>query len=591
MSNFSWLSAFVGFMVAILFEEVFIRSGKHPVSISIDPLALKSIPNDPELEILLEVQSFRNQSLVQQTALRESKSAHDKLAQRFREMERDFHATIAPTVHYSATLAEGQSKKVLTPECALNVRLAREKYCGCEIDTCPVFFRGYDCKQGIERVPDCIAPWAVPFNQTESVPLTLSQDSIVDKAKGSVPVLEFSDYPAKDGAEQGEEMRLPLSHDILKLLPAKEVLSSNLYRSCALVGNSAQLLQQNLSKIIDNHDAVIRLNGATVKGYEDRVGSRTHLRFVSSQWLGFREQATEKIIHLDKESADPLYGCDMETECTHASTTMEKYVDFLMLKQKVHTHTVHPEVAKWVRTKYTREYAGQGELEIMGSLGFQAMLLMLHVCEKVDLFGFTGSTAQKYYEDTNALKLQTELLARWKQEIYEDKAERNKYYHGKARRLLSESDLPRMEALDLMSEAAPVKDFSSVQDFQVQESRRNLQRRHHKKKGPPPPPPKKKKPKKIEIEKEEISREIPDSVLQGLVTGNPVDMDYERMCQQDLVNKGIINVYGVHVDLSFIEAEHMEIQKSLETRLDNQEAQIESDEESFQETEQDGSEE
>ena len=568
MGNFSWLSAIVGFMVAILFEEVFIRSGKHPVSVQIDPSVLKSIPKDPELELLLEVEYFRNQSLVQQHALRESKRDHETLVQQLSDLERDFHSSIAPQVAHAASMGAGLTKKTLTPECALNVRLARERFCSCEMDPCPMFYSGYDCKKGIEEVPSCLAPWSVPFNQSDTFPFTLSQDSIRKKYRESVPVVDFGIFPPREGSHKVERMTLAISDDVMKLLPTKEVISSKLYRSCALVGNSQDLMNQNYSKIIDNHDIIVRLNGAIVKGYEDHVGSRTHLRFVTSQWIGFREQATEKIVHLDKESEDPLYGCDMETECTHASKTMERYVQSLMLKKKVHTHTIHPSVAKWLRTKDNRTYAGQ-EMEIMGSTGFQAMVLMLHVCEKVDLFGFSGSTAQKYFDDSRALEKQKDLLIRWKQELYEKN--NDKYYHGKnSRRLLSTSHLegsdnPASLDLDWRAEVEGVTTSSDVS-----ETRRQLQRRHHKKKAPPPPPPPKKKKKKIEAEELDADNSIPESIANGMITGFLVDLDYERKCQQDLVNKGILTVYGAHVDMSFIETEHKEIQNALASRLDTQ---------------------
>ena len=54
----------------------------------------------------------------------------------------------------------------------------------------------------------------------------------------------------------------------------------------------------------------------------------------------------------------------------------------------------------------------------------------------------------------------------------------------------------------------------------------------------------------------------------ALITGNLVDLEYERKCQQDLVNKGIVTNYGIDIDMSFIEAEHKKIQNSLASRLD-----------------------
>ena len=200
---------------------------------------------------------------------------------------------------------------------------------------------------------------------------------------------------------------------------------------------------------------------------------------------------------------------------------------------------------------------------------------------QVDLFGFTGSTSQKYFDDSRALAKQKELLVRWKQEIFEANEEKNKYYHGKSlpsRRLLSSDRLT--SAVSEESGATPVSDWDDESDEgwadwgEVQEVQgvRSLQRRHKKKSPPPPPPPKKKKKPKVEE-----SNTIPESVANGLITGYLVDLDFERKCQQDLVNKGIVTNYGIDIDMSFIEAEHKKIQDSLANRLDKAEAEIEAE--------------
>lgn len=51
----------------------------------------------------------------------------------------------------------------------------------------------------------------------------------------------------------------------MELLPAKEVLTPINYKSCAIVGSSDNLLRQFLGDEINDHDVVIRFNGATTK--------------------------------------------------------------------------------------------------------------------------------------------------------------------------------------------------------------------------------------------------------------------------------------------------------------------------------------
>ena len=53
--------------------------------------------------------------------------------------------------------------------------------------------------------------------------------------------------------------------------------------TCALVGNSGHLLDQNLAKNIDDHDVVIRFNLGPVQGFEDTFGKKTTLRMINNK--------------------------------------------------------------------------------------------------------------------------------------------------------------------------------------------------------------------------------------------------------------------------------------------------------------------
>eukprot|EP00057_Strongylocentrotus_purpuratus_P033465 XP_791507.3 PREDICTED: uncharacterized protein LOC586641 isoform X1 [Strongylocentrotus purpuratus] len=60
------------------------------------------------------------------------------------------------------------------------------------------------------------------------------------------------------------------------------------YNTCAIVSSSGQLLGKNSGPEIDSADAVIRMNAAPVKGFENDVGTRTTIRvacFISSNHL------------------------------------------------------------------------------------------------------------------------------------------------------------------------------------------------------------------------------------------------------------------------------------------------------------------
>ncbi|KAK4763545.1 hypothetical protein SAY87_012983 [Trapa incisa] len=62
-------------------------------------------------------------------------------------------------------------------------------------------------------------------------------------------------------------------------------VSDRKYSSCAVVGNSGILLNSTHGKLIDSHEAVIRLNNARISSFEGKVGSKTTISFVNSNIL------------------------------------------------------------------------------------------------------------------------------------------------------------------------------------------------------------------------------------------------------------------------------------------------------------------
>ncbi|XP_042632191.1 CMP-N-acetylneuraminate-beta-galactosamide-alpha-2,3-sialyltransferase 2-like isoform X2 [Cyprinus carpio] len=70
---------------------------------------------------------------------------------------------------------------------------------------------------------------------------------------------------------------------LFSLFPDKEHYSDagpDRCRTCAVVGNSANLLGSHYGSLIDFHDVVIRINKGPTKGYEKDVGSKTTHRIL-----------------------------------------------------------------------------------------------------------------------------------------------------------------------------------------------------------------------------------------------------------------------------------------------------------------------
>jgi hypothetical protein len=55
-------------------------------------------------------------------------------------------------------------------------------------------------------------------------------------------------------------------------------------KSCAIVGNSGNLLFAVHGRDIDDHDFVFRVNQGPTVGFEAHVGRKTHFRLLNAWW-------------------------------------------------------------------------------------------------------------------------------------------------------------------------------------------------------------------------------------------------------------------------------------------------------------------
>jgi hypothetical protein len=60
------------------------------------------------------------------------------------------------------------------------------------------------------------------------------------------------------------------------------------FDTCAVVGNAGSLKRTAYGLLIDQHDAVLRLNQAPVGGYEQWVGRKTTFRLLNNKWTTVR---------------------------------------------------------------------------------------------------------------------------------------------------------------------------------------------------------------------------------------------------------------------------------------------------------------
>eukprot|EP00192_Tetraselmis_astigmatica_P009148 CAMPEP_0117671470 /NCGR_PEP_ID=MMETSP0804-20121206/13351_1 /TAXON_ID=1074897 /ORGANISM="Tetraselmis astigmatica, Strain CCMP880" /LENGTH=680 /DNA_ID=CAMNT_0005479933 /DNA_START=75 /DNA_END=2117 /DNA_ORIENTATION=+ len=105
------------------------------------------------------------------------------------------------------------------------------------------------------------------------LPLTLHREMLM---QGAYEV-QFEDVVANSSKA------FAVPPHLLDVLPAKDFAKR--YKSCAVVGESASLLDAGKASEIDSHQAVLRPAHAPVKSYEKHVGKKTTLRVGKSDYL------------------------------------------------------------------------------------------------------------------------------------------------------------------------------------------------------------------------------------------------------------------------------------------------------------------
>lgn len=149
--------------------------------------------------------------------------------------------------------------------------------------------------------------------------------------------------------------------------------------TCAVIGNSVNLNNSRYGQVIDGHDAVIRINQGPTKGFTEDVGSITTHR------LYYPESA----VHLASDTSlvfVPFKVRDMQWLLSTLTTgeitfTSQKVISKLSCNAS-NIAILHPEFLRYIHTNLLHSPGRQP------STGFIGVVLALHICDKVDIYGF-----------------------------------------------------------------------------------------------------------------------------------------------------------------------------------------------------------
>lgn len=185
-----------------------------------------------------------------------------------------------------------------------------------------------------------------------------------------------------------------------------------LYKTCAVVGNSGILLSQNFGSFIDSHDIVIRLNNAKLTGFEKFVGSKTTLSFVNSNVYHDCSRRLHCFCHPYGNIPIVLYICQVQHLMD--SAFCEPHHDAPVIVTDPRFDTLCTRLVKWYSVKNYAEVTGNpirgwgkdhNAVDFHYSSGLQAVVLALGICEKVDILGFGKGSAKHHYHTNQKAEL------------------------------------------------------------------------------------------------------------------------------------------------------------------------------------------
>ncbi|XP_038072005.1 alpha-N-acetylgalactosaminide alpha-2,6-sialyltransferase 2-like [Patiria miniata] len=187
--------------------------------------------------------------------------------------------------------------------------------------------------------------------------------------------------------------------------------------SCAVIGNGGILNGSKMGKEIDSHDYVFRVNVALTKGHEEDVGTKTSFycaafrslsnSVMSGARYGFHAPPYQKgIRYVFFPKTDWAYMflsavfSDKPAPRNPADGRSPPKFQTKLTANDV--KLVHPDFERYIRDRWVNSTRRKNVEFYRPSTGAIMLILALHTCDKVDVYGFAGSFTKysEYYYDT-----------------------------------------------------------------------------------------------------------------------------------------------------------------------------------------------
>ncbi|KAI8498325.1 hypothetical protein Bbelb_242690 [Branchiostoma belcheri] len=205
------------------------------------------------------------------------------------------------------------------------------------------------------------------------------------------------------------------------VLPEERMESVVHYNTCAVVGSGHGSRLHTYGREIDGHDAVLRFNCAPTESFEEFVGSRTDIRLINTQIPG-RECTNEfwndSIAMFNHEITviRNINAINLARGRIDARKDRYRVFENLRKYRKAYPNRTlpfiqRPAFGKDIATELRRFCVATGrcnQTKLSPSTGMFGVVMMLHLCNWVHVYGILPSTRDKtnlryYYNERPAV--------------------------------------------------------------------------------------------------------------------------------------------------------------------------------------------
>ncbi|XP_072311891.1 alpha-N-acetylgalactosaminide alpha-2,6-sialyltransferase 2-like isoform X1 [Eucyclogobius newberryi] len=234
--------------------------------------------------------------------------------------------------------------------------------------------------------------------------ITMSEWNRLSHFNNPFGFMDFNHQDVMNGLNLVPRPRAPL----LTPKPGRDCIS------CAVVGAGGILWRSKKGQEIDNHDYVFRVNGALVKGFEEDVGNRTDIYVHTANSITASEILLSKykykraphdkgikyvLIPEGMRDFEWLQGLYKHERLTFGSYKGRRpWTSYSDAFNETRFYLLHMDFLRYVRNRFLKSptlNAGYWAI-VRPTNGAFMIFLALHLCDRVDVYGFITGDHKKY---------------------------------------------------------------------------------------------------------------------------------------------------------------------------------------------------